>query len=110
MPVIRRHLSVSQFCELVGIDEQRFHSVEWGWWGARPDGTHGYTREIVIVMEPEDRHGDDTRRDAADVRKYAVQGDGHPEGEGTDAESGRAEDGDAGTHAEGGGTESATRT
>ena len=101
MPVIRKHLSVSQFCELVGIEEAEFHSVEWGFWGARTDGQSRCTREIIIVLEPTD--GDDTRRDAADVREHAVSRHGRAEGPGTP----RAEDDDAGAHAEGRGSESA---
>jgi len=43
MPVIREHLSISQFSELVGIDPARFNGVE----------VDRRSSRVTIVLEPE---------------------------------------------------------
>jgi hypothetical protein len=57
MPVERRVISSSQFCELLGIDEARFRGVEWGEWVQvtdRPDGRMTSRPNVVVLLEPEE--------------------------------------------------------
>lgn len=51
MPVERRYMSISQFCELADVDPKRFMCVENGIEGK---GRCDWTPGVVIVLEPED--------------------------------------------------------
>lgn len=50
MPVERRFMSTSQFCELMGIDQSRFICIENGVEGK---GRLDWTKGVVIVLEDE---------------------------------------------------------
>lgn len=52
MPVVREHLSVSQFAELVGIDPARFNGVE----------VDKRESRVTLVLEPEEDNEDERRR------------------------------------------------
>jgi hypothetical protein len=52
MPVERISVSISQFCELVGIDPQRFVAIE------RASRT---STTVTIVLEPENVGADEQR-------------------------------------------------
>jgi len=45
MPVIREHLSISQFAELIGVEPARFLGVE----------VHRPQQRVTLVLEPEEQ-------------------------------------------------------
>lgn len=58
MPVERRPISVSQFCELLGVEPHRLIAV------TREGGSKGST--MVLILEPEETNANDRNVSAAE--------------------------------------------